>query len=310
MTNLVKPQQVALESGQGLSRTLRSFYTFNYVLSVITLLLGVAGLVMGTNLARGSGGSSEVVLFVGGAIGLLIFIGLAALGLRALRSAADAVGAAGQYADGNPLQSGSVSDFIRWLSVGQWVSLILGGLGTLLSLGLFSSIMMLAGRDQDSGLSMLVSGLSGLGSVARNVIQVVLTWLALGAMKNFFQSLLNRAAGKPQAVLPSAQSAGNWLIFTAVITGLGALAMALGIFMMLAAVAIPSMSGSQGNSAGGFILWATLPLVLSLAAVVWTIFLLLQSRKLAVNAGIALDSQPTEGQGLSDPWQNAVLEQP
>lgn len=316
MTNLVSPQESAWQRGSKLSRSLGSFYNLTFALYVFILLVSVGGLWLGMEAARGSNAAALTIYGVG-AIATLLMMAGAAIFLRAIRSAKEAVGTVSDYVQqGRGLNPGKIDSFVKWLTIWQWLAVVgavLGGLSGFAS-NMLSGV--LGGLDKDnSSLSMAVGLMTGVGSIISSVIQVVLTWLILAAIKEFFKAVMRHATGEPLLVSPFAQKAGNWLLFTLIILILGTLISGFGYLGLIAAVMVPNLLAS-GRGHGGFHipLWlnllAILPIILLAAAQIWQIVLVAWSGGFAKDVGSALDQNRNPGGiNTADPWAGAVMEQ-
>lgn len=310
MNSLLYPQYSVWQRGKQLSRSLSAFYTLAYIATALLLLMGVAGLIVGLNLTSqlGQASATSWILFGIGSFIILLTVASAALNLRILRSAKEALQAVTHYAGANEaLQTGKVSEFVRWLSIGQWVALVMGIISALIGLssGLLSGLLGNIGKDA-SAFNMVIGMASGVGAILRNVIQVVLTWLILEALKQFCIQVIRRARGEGLLVSPSAKTAGNWLMFIVVVLALSLLFLIGGAGLAILGAA----AGARGEATGLILLTAVLPLLFILALEIWEMILLLQTRGLMNDVGLTLD-QTVSGNmpQVTDAWDNAVIEQ-
>ncbi len=250
--------------------------------------------------------------------GFLLNVAVVVIYLLMMLAARRAIVSVERYAAGG--EAGELTDDVgrlnAWLSAWQWYTIVAG----LLALALIPVILyaaQLLGADTGSTLGggelAFVSGFGIVGVLIQYAPTVVLTWLALAAVKRFFAAVALHARAAQTLVTPAATNVSGWLIFTIVVLALGVAAVLLSGLSLALVSLIPDLGGNLGNPTDTNLSANELRLVLGgsgvfilllAAAYGFIIALVAWSRGFALDAATLLDaSLPTAGQsdGLRAP---------
>ena len=290
------PQQSVAQRGQSIVRWLGTLYGLYIVFTVFYLLIGVVS-VGGLRSAGTALGPAGTV-----GLGLALLLGLVSVvlylwAIRAAQKAVEGVSAFATAGSPPPNMEKDITRFNSWLTAGQWLAVLSALLGLLLALATGG---MLSYMEETAGMGAISSLSNGLTSL----LGAVLSWLIYGAIKNFFSSVLARAGGGIQAVLPAAERAASWLQFVYIVQWIGAVFAGLAL---LGAFVLTSLRANDLGSAYGLGILTGQLLITVLFAGLMSLLLRLVGhlRMLALDVGRQLDrpqNMPAGAAITPDPW--------
>lgn len=287
--------------GRLISGWLGQFYGLYIALGVLYVLLmlvaltafGKAGDIAG---AAGLGTGLLAVSFTVGALSFVMYL----FAIRAARKAVESVALFVGEGRAPAELAGDVGRLAKWLTAGQWLSVISAVFGVLFNVRIGQMTSSLSGADSETSTLMLIP------NMVLSVGSVILTWLILGAVRTFFTSVLARAQGSAQAVMPSADRAATWMQFVYIVQWIGTVIAGISLLFALlgAVVALSQGSGGAGSAYG---IGSLTGMALMVALFGWLLSLSLRlighSRLFALDTAAQLDQGHVNAG--PDPWASA-----